>query len=1010
MKYIKIFFTLALAALLAGCAKEQTEQDKIDGRVKDGKTLEVKYLRGSSEVQVLAFTHHAIKAEVKVEVNNPNLKWQLSSNRNWCTVAEGEHMGSDVVELNITANDGFEAREPATLTFVAGNYRGASIQVTQSASAFVIGVPYFLVGKDGGVVTLPITTPEGTDWTIDNSEWISGAKGDANTAGGLTTTTVTLTAAANSGEARLGSVSLTAGGESDQVYIYQFGSELSYKTDGTILFGEGEASLSLLAPEAVVRSVIVPAFAAATIAPLGNGTDQITIVLDANVSDLNQPREVPVSFQLNNSSATLINLPDMEQGFTPSHGLNSPAGLKAFAQAVENGGDTSPWEQDGVVTMIQDIDMAGITDWTGIGSAAHPFTGKFSGGGFAIKNLRANAPIFNICNGATVSNLSVDKLSTITVTSGDAIGTIVALAKDTTKVLNCSFSGKLLCNGASDGVCIGGIVGKAELGSVISECLVKSETEGDDDDATSNIAFKATAPANAYIGGIVGKTDGGVNKSEMSGVLYVPNCPANAFIGGVASVANADNAFSENSFRGTISLSGTTGQNVKIGGLFGAIIDGSWDLDFATDKSVPAGEIKIAGFASNAATKLFAGGFAGYLSDEVSLSAKGYTCQTLFNINHANAARKGKWFCIGGFIGGTDDEDPSGALSFENITNNGIIGIKYSTSTAVQITRSCIGGIAGLVNAPATFKNCTNNAEVGKQTGGSSGAYSAKSNGYSQQVGGLVGLGFGGNQSFENCSNKANIANLHYNNNPSLFIINNAGSQAFYSDSDNAALFTATATGGIIGAFNYWCKPQNFTLSMTSCSSEGKVDAYRGTLGGIAGYVANAEIEGCSWRGSSVWTTVNSKSEPLDNLAADKGGIVGLIAKSSVINCTAKGNISAVCMGSAQSANVGGIVGYAAVAGLVSVQGCSYYGDLTNGLKTAAKPGVYGGVLGRNDIEGTTITNNKFGGSVDGQTVSISNVESLATAHYDQPESNMSTFFSKIKAVTASGTSYWNGN
>ncbi|MBO4595489.1 MAG: hypothetical protein J5632_02620 [Bacteroidales bacterium] len=1003
MKYIKIFFTLALAALLAGCAKEQTEQDKIDGRVKDGKTLEVKYLRGSSEVQVLAFTHHAVKAEVKVEVNNPNLKWQLSSNRNWCTVAEGEHQGTDVVELNITANDGFEAREPATLTFVAGNYRGASIQVTQSASAFVIGVPYFFAGKDGGSVTLPVTTPEGTDWTIDNSEWISGAKGDANTVSGLTTTTVTLTAAANSGESRLGSVSLTAGAESDQIYIYQFGSELSYKTDGTILFDEGETSISVLAPESVVRSVTVPAFAAATIAPLGNGMDQITIALTANVSDLNQPREVPVSFLLNNSSATVLPLPDMVQGFTPSHGLNSPAGLKAFAQAVENGGDTSPWEQEGVVTMIQDIDMAGVTDWAGIGSAAHPFTGKFSGGGFALKNLRVSAPIFKVCNGATVSNLSIDKLSTITVNSGDAIGAIVAEAKGATKVLNCSFSGKLLCNGASDGVCIGGIVGKADENSLISECVVKSEAEGDDDDANSNLAFKATAPANAYIGGIVGSTLGEVSKSEMSGILYVPNCPANASIGGISSVANEDSAFSENSFRGTISLAGTTGKNVKIGGLFGAITDGSWNLDFATDKSVPAGEIKIAGFASDASTNLFAGGFTGYISEEVSLSAKGYTCQTLFNINHANAARKGNWFCVGGFLGGTDPDDLCKPLTLENVTNNGVIGINYKTSVVVQITRSCIGGIAGLVNGPATFKNCTNNAEIGKQTGE---VNCSKSNGYSQEVGGLVGFGFGGNQLFEGCVNKANVSNLHYNNNPILFIKKPSdGTNNFYDASADGegALYTCTALGGIIGAYNFHTTLPAGKLTMKSCSSEGKLSALRGVIGGIAGFAGNAEIENCDWKGSSIAATANKS----DNQASDKGGIAGVLTKATVKGCTAKGNIETFRMGSAEAADGGGIVAYVIPGDAVTVEDCSYYGEISNGAP--AQLGIMGGIIGRNDATTAEIKGaSRYGGKIDGQTISLDNVTSLAAAHNDKTPN--ATVSPKLKPVTVTSVSLWNGN
>ncbi|MBO4427908.1 MAG: hypothetical protein J5771_05465 [Bacteroidales bacterium] len=999
MKYIRIFFILAFAALLAGCAKEQTEQEKLDARIKDGQKLSVKYLRNGNPVSVLAFTHGAIKATVGVDINDANLKWQVESDKDWCSVEAGEHSGPGSIVLNITANDTFTEREAATLTFVAGAFRGASIQVTQTASAFVVSQPFFVSNKGEDTLSVDITTLEGTDWEIAAESWLTATKGAPVTAGGETVTPVEIIVSENTGESRYGAITLTSGMESDQAAVYQFGTDINYKPDGTIFFGEGAASLSLTAPGSMVRSLTAPAFVTSSIVPQADGTDLITLSFEDNVSDTNEPRDIPVTLTLNNSTGTHIALPIIEQDFTPAHGLNSPEGFKLFARTVAEGGSTASWEREGVVTLLQDINMAGVSGWTGVGDATHPFTGSFDGGNFSIKNLTATAPIFNKCKDATVKNIGVDKLCNITLSSGTVAGGIAAEAEGT-RFEKCVFGGKLTVNGGSANMAAGLIVGKADTATVVTGCTV----EGD-----AVLTFSATAANPLYIGGIAGFAEGEILNSEMRGSINLTQCPATASIGGITSVLNEHLEVSGNSFRGSLSLSGTGGTNIKMGGLYGTQTDVSRTFDFSTDHSAIAGEISISGFGSNAATLLYAGGMIGYLEDGLGLSVKGYACSTGFNIDHSGAARAANWFCIGGLLGGMHPEDVSGTLLFEDCSNSGVIGIKYSTGKKISTWHSCVGGLVGHVNGPASFKHCSNTGEVGKQTGD---GYCAKANGYSQVVGGIAGLCYGGDQLFENCSNDASITNNHYNNNPLLFIIRPSNNgQGFYDpgvDGDGG-IYTATATGGILGAYNYMSKLQNHHLTVKDCNSKGKLCAYRGTLGGIAGFAGDAEFTNCEWRGSSVAATSNKA----DNQASEKGGISGALSKATVTGCTARGNLEGMCYGSAETGDAGGIVAYVVPGDSVVVSGSKYYGEVTNGRLTGSTTyrGIQGGIIARNDAEGTKIENCSYGGKVGENSITAGNVATYAVDYHDNGASGADTYSpSKIKPTTVTGISYWTGN
>lgn len=88
--------------------------------------------------------------------------------------------------------------------------------------------------------------------------------------------------------------------------------------------------------------------------------------------------------------------------FAPQGGISTADDLIEFAAAVNAGETLAPWQDDkGVVVLLDDIDLAEVTEWTPIGAATsklasnalsitsgRPFTGYFDGQGHTIRNLK----------------------------------------------------------------------------------------------------------------------------------------------------------------------------------------------------------------------------------------------------------------------------------------------------------------------------------------------------------------------------------------------------------------------------------------------------------------------------------------------------------------------------------------------------------------------------------------------------------------------------------------------
>lgn len=263
-------------------------------------------------------------------------------------------------------------------------------------------------------------------------------------------------------------------------------------------------------------------------------------------------------------------------------GITTAADLINFAKAVNNGTGTSRWQNDaGEIVLLNDIDMASVSDWIPIGDidasnyttaepyvAVHPFTGTFNGQGFAIKNLHGSANmtngrlvygLFGSIENATVKNLVLgDAGTTVTWTmSGTApkytvVAPLACFAKKSvieacTNYYNIDFTGD---NKSGEFVALAGLAG-----------VILNTTIGGDSKAKgcANRGFVRTGAISNTANGGTGMQTAGIcafmSKAEGGKLSYCTNygdisCPTGR-TGGIVSTLGYGNIYNcEN--RGTI--------------------------------------------------------------------------------------------------------------------------------------------------------------------------------------------------------------------------------------------------------------------------------------------------------------------------------------------------------------------------------------------------------------------------------------------------------------------------
>ena len=966
-RYLTYIILAALTLLVFGCKKE-TDADRKDLDSRERVPISVTYSDAGSPLTSLSFTHGAIQKDIDVELNSETLHWSIESDKPWCKILPGEHIGPGSFTIEVESNESFEAREEATLTFVAGEYRGSTLRVSQTGSAFIISHPYLIFPRLENPFEVNVTTLIDQEWNFEHDEWLTVEPITSTTEGDKKITTLKIWGSDNNDDSRFGRVILSAGEERDMISIYQFGQDYMYDGEGHIFFPNDEpASISFIAPTYMIKEIDAPAFASSSSKENGDGTETSTIVFEDNLSDCEMLREIPVYIVLNNEAESSMALPAMVQDFLPAGGLMTAAGIKAFATKVAEGESTDSWETDGVVKVLQDIDMDGVNDWAGIGTEDHPFSGVFDGGNHSISNLRSSsAPLFNNCNGATINNISIAKNCSF-VFDGETAGALVKSACSTT-LDRCSFNGSIEYSGAPENSKVGGLVGDADDMSTINLCKFGG-----------SITLSSGARENAvcFAGGIAGFSKGAMTNCEVSGKINCISGLPTIDLGGITGVLDEGATVNGNSFTGEITIDGSS-LYLAIGGLYGHIRSGNWTFDKGNDMSSSSGTINILNFAASIDdSKVYAGGFIGLIGENVGLTAKGYSLMTNFVVDKLTNVHTGMYLNCGGFLGSCEPDANAGEMLFENLENQGVFDIKFVSTVKNLVRRSCTGGIVGLVRGPATFKYCVNKGELGKNEANCNNSTpNPRGNERTQILGGIAGHAYGGNMTFSHCTNDGKLCNGHYNNNG-----------AWYSTDPNNFVYgnfmAATCTGGILGAFNFKQTPENKTLTIEDCSCTANIWSIRGYVGGIVGFAQKATISNCSWKGTCEGAN--------NNQASFKGGIAGGLAASTVSSCSVNANLNAHKGGSAQAADAGGIVARVIVGDPVKISSCSFYGDLNCSATGAAN---YAGGIVSTVESNTVIENCRFGGKVLGTTVTENTVTAKAVGN---------------GSCTVEGISLWNG-
>ena len=263
----------------------------------------------------------------------------------------------------------------------------------------------------------------------------------------------------------------------------------------------------------------------------------------------------------------------------------------------------------------EDIDLAGITDWTPIGTAEKPFKGIFDGNGKTISNLSISVNesitgmdvkrigLFGVLGrNGEINNLKLTGIKVnlhYTGVAADSIpdaGTafVGGLAGMNEGLISgCTVSGTLTVEGAD--MAVGGIVGSN--GSNISTNTYPGRILDSSSDCTINAVPHYQIAQVGGIAGILTNATGIVDGCSSSGTVTVTGGVASAANGGLYKsspdagglVGYAHKAEIRNSFSSCKVTVNTGGQDSRAGGLIGTVVDSIVDGCHATGEVVSAG-------------------------------------------------------------------------------------------------------------------------------------------------------------------------------------------------------------------------------------------------------------------------------------------------------------------------------------------------------------------------------------------------------------------------------------
>lgn len=1041
MKRYFIYMVMVVATLFASCATDTTDTPEM---VEVG-DIEVQFSVDGNQVSKLnlASVSHTIK--VDVALNNDNIYWTPVSDKEWCQVVEETHRGSGSFTLKINANESFDARENATITFVAGGYSVSKLTVAHNGNVFILNQVYAASTKAAGSATISVKTIEGVEWDTDCDSWFTATKGASSTADGITTTELNISWEANDGISRYGEVRFVKNGsEMDEGWfnVWQYGSDVNYDADGNILLEAQNATpLELRAPKQTIKDVVMPSWVSYTTEENNDGTVSYMLSFADNPSDAQHIRSTNLALSLLSGAAN-ISLPVIKQEYYAMEGLLTGPGLQLFAKTWNEGGDISQWCINGVPTLVGDIDMTEATEWIAIGTEAHPWTGEFKGNGKKLINFNASQPLFGFVRDAKISELTLDSSVQLERTSeyGETLY-MAALAGsiENTTIENCNSSASVTLDAATNASgsksYVAGLVGKVDATSKISYCNVRGAV-------TVKSSCTTVASDNKfYVGGLAAHNAGTIEDSFSNSALDCNAIVRESYVGGIAGYTSTSSILLRNTNAGAITFGASRGGSqslyAHIGGIAGRA---NGEISSCNND----GDIT----STSAVQNIYIGGIAGSMADpnlKLSHNNQG-------NSSDLNAGGKSTIKYVGGIAGyveaavpvvmdfNADSSTVGGTAAGNNLeyvaTAVGSVGGYFGYCAGdVTLTAPKWTGTASytMLNEPHTIKEINCGGLIGQIAGklnitsaeigaGSSvwTKYEATSTGAANNtikmrgnLGGMVGK-CEGEVSISNSVNNAAVewgygvkslvgATSNRQNSSACFVggfvgqitnveanienCDNKGRIYNHSYNNNAysTALTMNCTGGIVGGHGA-VAGANKALTLKNCSNSTPIDAIRGFVAGIAGYAANATIEECNYLNGRI----------TDDQNCYMAGIIGGAMNSTVSNCSATTNLTGYNGGSCY-VRAGGIVAWSM--GTTTVEKCKYFGDIT--ATTVVEGQFFGGIVGLADDENTVIKACQYGGTILGMEINSNNCEKFTVG--------MATNFETDSDAQVNDITYWNG-
>ena len=557
-----------------------------------------------------------------------------------------------------------------------------------------------------------------------------------------------------------------------------------------------------------------------------------------------------------------------------SEGIWNADDLVAAKNAINEGSGYVRYQVDGKFTLMDDIDMSEVSDWTSVTT----LSADFDGDGFSITHWATSSPLFEtVASGVTVSDLTIDESCEYTLTNGNASwiagttsGTLTRITTKGTMSRELNSPSALSRVGTMAAICTGG---------TISDCT----NYGD-------IRFHSNQ--NLFTGGIAGeiKTAATVlNSVNNYGNIVCQSTLTtdNSAVGGIVGWIRSDITLSDAVNYGSINYTANTrniNRNDHIGGICGLIETTASTINnvhnFASiDARIVRGSVAgIIGWAQGVSVE--------------NVSNKGNICA---DGNTNNATRAG----IGGILGIAKD-------GIQYADNYGSIRINGSNSFNANV-----GGICGIVeNGSKGISNCTNHQGADIILESNTGL------GY---IGGIVGQKKTNTQTISSCTNDASLDitssyNTYIGGIAGEFSAGNITDCHNRGENLKANITGTSKVGGIAG------NTGEKSLKITGSSNSSSIEVTAGDntyVGGIRGYNPGTAA-------GSTETSDNSGSITVASSGAETfvGGILGGLS-GWVDNCTSTSDISVRSAGA--KTWIGGL---AARNGTTVVYG-NYQGDIT---------------------------------------------------------------------------------